>query len=96
MICFTYLIDFFIYRFIKICYLFEKEGQQFFHGQWLAHGSKTLLQETAHPNGLFLMNSCDDVPLASIIQKCNLHWLAFNEMEPSEDVLNKFYCRYGF
>ncbi|KAF8503256.1 S-adenosyl-L-methionine-dependent methyltransferase [Russula emetica] len=80
------------YWFIRICYLFERDGQQFLHGQWLAHGSKTLLQETAHSNGLFLMNSCDDVPLASIIQKCNLHWLAPNEMEHLEDTHNRFYC----
>ena len=81
------------YRFIRICYLFERDGEQFLHGQWLAHGSKTLLQETAHLNGLFLMNSCDDIPLAAIIQKCNLHWLASDEMEPLEDALNKFHCR---
>jgi len=80
-------------RFIRICYLFEREGQQFLHGQWLAHGSKTLLQEVAHLNGLFLMDSCDNVPLDSIIQKCKLHWLASDDMEPSEDALNRFYCR---
>ena len=39
------------------------------------------------------MNSCDDVPLDSIIQKCNLHWLASNDIEPLEDELNRFYCR---
>ncbi|KAI9511110.1 S-adenosyl-L-methionine-dependent methyltransferase [Russula earlei] len=80
------------YWFIKICYFFEDEDEFFFHGQWLAHGAKTLLQEAAHPNGLFLMNTCDNVPLCSIIQKCNLHWLAADEMEPLEDVGNKFYC----
>ncbi|KAH9026772.1 S-adenosyl-L-methionine-dependent methyltransferase [Lactarius pseudohatsudake] len=78
--------------FIRICYLFERKGQQFLHGQWLAHGSKTLLQEAAHSNGLFLMNSCDNIPLASIIQKCNLHWLAPDEKEPPEDGFNRFYC----
>ena len=81
------------YRFIRICYLFERAGQQFLHGQWLAHGSKTLLQEAAHSNGLFLMNLCDDVPLASIIQKCNFHWLASNDIDPSEEELNRFHCR---
>ncbi|KAI9459440.1 S-adenosyl-L-methionine-dependent methyltransferase [Lactarius psammicola] len=80
------------YWFIRICYLFERKGQQFLHGQWLAHGSKTLLQEAAHSNGLFLMNSCDNIPLASIIQKCNLHWLASDEKEPSEDSFNRFFC----
>ncbi|KAH9180823.1 S-adenosyl-L-methionine-dependent methyltransferase [Lactarius sanguifluus] len=78
--------------FIRICYLFERKGQQFLHGQWLAHGSKTLLQEAAHSNGLFLMNSCDNIPLASIIQKCNLHWLAPDEKEPPEDGFNRFFC----
>jgi DNA (cytosine-5)-methyltransferase 1 len=81
------------FRFIRICYLFEREGQQFLHGQWLAHGSKTLLQEAAHSNGLFLMNTCDDVPLASIVQKCNLYWLSADSTEPPEDALNRFFCR---
>jgi len=81
-----------LFRFIRICYLFEREGQQFLHGQWLAHGSKTLLQEAAHSNGLFLMNTCDDVPLDSIVQKCNLHWLSADSTEPPEDALNRFYC----
>jgi DNA (cytosine-5)-methyltransferase 1 len=82
-----------LFRFIKICYLFERKGQQFLHGQWLAHGAKTLLQEAAHSNGLFLLKSCDSIPLASIIQKCNLHWLAPDEKEPPEDGFNRFFCR---
>ncbi|KAF8261693.1 S-adenosyl-L-methionine-dependent methyltransferase [Lactarius quietus] len=69
-----------------------RKGQLFLHGQWLAHGAKTLLQEAAHSNGLFLLNSCDDIPLASIIQKCNLHWLASDEKEPLEDGFNRFFC----
>lgn len=82
-----------LFRFIKICYLFERKGQQFLHGQWLAHGAKTLLQEAAHSNELFLLKSCDDIPLASIVQKCNLHWLASDEGEPPEDGFNRFFCR---
>ena len=82
-----------LFRFIKICYLFERRGQHFLHGQWLAHGAKTLLQEAAHSNELFLLKSCDDIPLASIIQKCNLHWLASDEKEPPEDGFNRFFCR---
>jgi DNA (cytosine-5)-methyltransferase 1 len=78
---------------VKIFYLFEREGQQYLHGQWLSHGSKTLLQEAAHPNSLFLMDCCDDVPLDSIMQKCNLHWLAQGEKEPKEDATNRFYCK---
>ena len=83
-------------RFMRICYLFEENGEKLCHGQWFSHGSKTVLQQTAHPQSLFLMNLCDDIPLASILQKCNLRFLAANEQEPPlgmETVENDFFCR---
>jgi len=85
------------YRFCKICYFFEQKGEKYFHGQWFVHGSKTLLQETAHPQSLFLTNACDNLPLASVFQKCNFRWLSLEEEEPPEDkhaMENDFYCRY--
>lgn len=85
-------------RFCRICYMYEEDGEKLFHGQWYTHGSKTLLQETAHPQSLFLMDACDtDIPLASIFQKCNLHELEPGEDEPTDertDNENNFYHGY--
>jgi DNA (cytosine-5)-methyltransferase 1 len=71
------------------------DGEKVFHGQWYTHGSKTLLQETANPQSLFLMDSCEpDLPLASIIRKCNVRELAVGEDEPTDESNaneNKFY-----
>ena len=39
------------------------------------------------------MDSCDDIPLASIFQKCNLRWLLPDDDEPPEDDReNNFHC----
>jgi DNA (cytosine-5)-methyltransferase 1 len=83
-------------RFCRICYMYDSgDGEKVFHGQWYTHGSKTLLQETANPQSLFLMDSCEpDLPLASIIQKCNMRELAIGEDEPTDESNaneNRFY-----
>ncbi|KAI0318825.1 hypothetical protein OF83DRAFT_1291445 [Amylostereum chailletii] len=74
--------------FAKIAYLFEEKGVKSFHAQWFVHGSKTILQELAHPRGLFLYDSrdsCQDLPLSCIYQKCNLHYIPPTAPEPSPD-----------
>ncbi|KAI0032194.1 S-adenosyl-L-methionine-dependent methyltransferase [Vararia minispora EC-137] len=68
--------------FARIQYFFEQHGQKVFHGQWLTHGSKTVLQELSHPNGLFYLKSCDTIPVASILQMCHVKLV---DIEPSED-----------
>ncbi|KAI0064526.1 S-adenosyl-L-methionine-dependent methyltransferase [Artomyces pyxidatus] len=82
--------------FARIQYLFEDSyGRKYFHGQWLVHGSKTILQEIAHPRSLFLMDACDDIPLAAVICKCNLRWLEQDEPDPASEELgveNSFFC----
>ncbi|KII89181.1 hypothetical protein PLICRDRAFT_160365 [Plicaturopsis crispa FD-325 SS-3] len=71
--------------FCKICYMFESEGKHLFHAQWYSHGSKTLLQEAAHANSLFLLNTCDDIDFNAVHQKCDLRTLAADEDEPREE-----------
>ncbi|KAL6300510.1 S-adenosyl-L-methionine-dependent methyltransferase [Sparassis latifolia] len=83
--------------FCKICYMYEKADtvksksktetvrKKYFHAQWLQHGSQVLLQETAHSNGLFFINECDDLPLECIYQRCNLRLLRSNEDEPPDE-----------
>ncbi|PSR77616.1 hypothetical protein PHLCEN_2v7806 [Hermanssonia centrifuga] len=65
-----------------ICYMYEKDAKKFMHLQWYQHGSKILLQETAHPQALFLTDECDDVLIESIYQKANLRVLGSTEEEP--------------
>ncbi|KAJ7578378.1 S-adenosyl-L-methionine-dependent methyltransferase [Mycena floridula] len=82
--------------FCRICYFFEKDdGQKMFHCQWFTHGSKTLLQETAHPTGLYLLNECDSNPIASIYSKVDVKMLDVVDKEPLEDDDEKsksFHC----
>ncbi|VDC06693.1 unnamed protein product [Peniophora sp. CBMAI 1063] len=60
--------------FARIVYLHDggnKKGFKF-HAQWLTHSSKTMLQEFSHPNELLWLKECEDLVLASIIQKIDV------------------------
>ena len=52
-----------------------------FHAQWYQHGAFTLLQETAHPQGLFLIEECDNLHMGCIYQKCHIQALSTTENE---------------
>lgn len=87
-------------RFVKILYIFDIEGYKLFHGQWLTHSSKTLLQELAHPNELFLLNICDDCPVRSILRRANVTQLPLGTDVPAADAatenLNMFYLKSSY
>ncbi|KAJ7784448.1 S-adenosyl-L-methionine-dependent methyltransferase [Mycena metata] len=73
--------------FIKISYFFEdtdKTGKPLkkFHGTWLVHGSRTLVQEAAHSQELFLLEECDDIPVSSIFRKCSVSELKVDQLGP--------------
>ncbi|KAF8447830.1 hypothetical protein L210DRAFT_978503 [Boletus edulis BED1] len=70
--------------FCRICYLFEDQrGHKMFHGQWLTHSSKTLLQELGHSQALYLMlTDCEDIHINAISQKCNVRELDPDAPEP--------------
>ncbi|KAH7889609.1 S-adenosyl-L-methionine-dependent methyltransferase [Phlebopus sp. FC_14] len=73
------------YWFCRIRYLFQDKGRKKFHGQWLTHSSKTLLQELGHANALYLMLSdCEDIDIEAISQKCNVRELNEDALEPEE------------
>jgi hypothetical protein len=68
-----------------------------FHGQWFTHGSKTILQETAHSKSLYLINKCEDNPTASIFKKCKIRMMAPEDEEIIDDGqpdANDFHCGY--
>lgn len=97
-----------INRFCQIAYMFERQEtlkckygskpvtRKYFHARWLQHGSQMLLQETAHPNGLFYLNECDDLPVECIYRRCNLRVLGPDEPEPIEEPSDLFFARYVF
>ncbi|KZP21168.1 S-adenosyl-L-methionine-dependent methyltransferase [Athelia psychrophila] len=86
--------------FCRICFMYEDdEGNKLLHAQWYQHGSKMILQEVAHPQSLFLMDTCDPIDPATIVQKCNVRELAFDETEPAINVNgneNNFFTGFMF
>ncbi|KAF8077759.1 C5-DNA-methyltransferase [Lyophyllum atratum] len=89
--------------FCKICYFYEErvDGKLIkkFHGQWYEHGSKTILQETAHSKSLFLLFECANNPIASIFTKCKVTLLGNEETEIPDDAqpnANDFHCSLAY
>ena len=70
-----------------------------FHGQWLTHSSKTLLQELGHSQALYLMlTDCEDIHIDAISQKCNVRDLDLDALEPIDGNAveeNDFFTGYG-
>lgn len=60
--------------------MYEKGDEKYFHGQWLQPGSKTILQEAAHPSMLFTMLECEnEIALETIVMKCNIKMLPHDD-----------------
>jgi DNA (cytosine-5)-methyltransferase 1 len=58
------------------------------HVQWYEHGCKTILQETAHPYGLFALPECADVPVGTILGRCIVR-----HMKPGDEEPYDYHCR---
>ncbi|KAJ7256535.1 S-adenosyl-L-methionine-dependent methyltransferase [Mycena haematopus] len=90
--------------FIRIMYFYDhsidrdhNKPRKMLHGQWLTHGSRTILQETPHSQELFLLNECDGIAVASIFSKCTVRFLELGETEEpdkSDPDARNFFCRY--
>lgn len=66
-----------------------------FHGQWLSHGCRTILQETSHSKALYFLDTCDDNYISSIFKKCNAKILKPGDEEQVDDAChdaNDFHC----
>ena len=50
-------------------------GDKEFHATWFVRGADTVLGETSDPAELFLLDECDDEPLASVTDKINVRYL---------------------
>ena len=59
------------------------------HVQWYEHGSKTILQETAHPYELFALAECADIPVGAILGSC-----AVKHIKPSDEKPWDYHCRF--
>ncbi|KAJ7510195.1 S-adenosyl-L-methionine-dependent methyltransferase [Mycena galericulata] len=86
--------------FLQIMYFFDSaKGQKMFHGQWFTHGSRTILQEVTHTQELFLLHTCDDVPVAAIYQKCRVRFLGDNEVEEPDNFkaqTRDYFCQLSY
>lgn len=60
----------------------DTRGYQKAHVQYYSHGAQTILNETAHPYSLFLLDECMDIELDAIYQKVNVRRLQPGEDEP--------------
>ncbi|KAJ7172149.1 hypothetical protein C8R46DRAFT_1084943 [Mycena filopes] len=71
--------------FFDHCTQKEKDKpRRMLHGHWFSHGSRTILQEVTHTQELFLLHECDDIPVATIFQKCDVRFLKFDETEEAD------------
>ncbi len=50
-------------------------GDKEFHATWFVRGADTVLGETSDPAELFLLDDCDDEPLASVTDKISVRLL---------------------
>lgn len=67
-----------------------------FHGQWLEPGSHTIQEEAAHPNSLYLILECADIPIGAIVSKCNVQPFHYASPLPTFNIHqpNHFFTRY--
>ena len=67
-----------------------------FHGQWLEPGSHTIQEEAAHPNSLYLILDCADIPIGAITSKCNVQPFHHTTSLPTFNIHqpNDFFTRY--
>ncbi|KAJ8455520.1 hypothetical protein ONZ45_g18926 [Pleurotus djamor] len=71
------------YWFCQVSYFYEEDNEKWAHYQWFSPGCKTMLQELAHPQSLYLLYECDDIPINSILKKCEVKTLVQEEKEPA-------------
>lgn len=58
------------------------------HVQWFQHGSKTILQQTAHQLELFALYECDDIPISAILGHVEISHPGGIHFDP-----DGYYCR---
>ena len=58
----------------RVCSMWEEQvgGAKLFHALWLNRSCETVLGETGDPCELFLVDSCDDNPLGSVMEKVDV------------------------
>lgn len=56
----------------RVISMWEEAGEKEFHAMWFSRGGETVLGETSDPSELFLVDICDDSPLAAITGKATV------------------------
>ncbi|OLL21656.1 DNA (cytosine-5)-methyltransferase 1 [Neolecta irregularis DAH-3] len=80
----------------RVVYMWQEKNHKQFHVRWFIHGSDTVLQETAGPRELFLIDECDDNELDSIMGKIEVRLLDSVEPEPVISKKNVFFYRFFY
>ena len=70
------------------------DGSKQFHALWFSHGCETILGETSNPRELFLVDSCQDLPLSAVVEKVHVATETEN-MEADFFVKKKYYPELG-
>lgn len=59
----------------RVCYMYEMAPLgPMFHAQLFCRGTDTILGVCADPRELFVVDSCDDLPLGSIVRKADVSY----------------------
>lgn len=65
------------------------------HVQWFYHGCKTVLEELAHPQELFLSDECQSIDLKQILTSCEVRKVKAGE-RPTSMRHHEFFYSYAF
>jgi hypothetical protein len=87
--------------------IFARGIATYAHVHWLAHGADTILAGTAGSNELFVLESCDDIPLGSISAKIQIDYVDEERRRAMTDrpravelkysgKINHFFYRFGY
>ena len=83
-------------RFGRIMYAFynKKLKKQMLHVRFFCHGKDTILEETTSAKELFLTDECKDLPLDSVLSRCDLKYLPVDSTE--NEVVDSLSGNYSF
>lgn len=74
-------------------FFYDKEGRPSFHAIWLDPGSRTVLEEQAHSQELFLLSECDSMLVECILATAVVAHLPLDAPTPVERLTAEFFVR---
>ncbi|KAF2360331.1 S-adenosyl-L-methionine-dependent methyltransferase [Trinorchestia longiramus] len=95
----------------RVVALFEdSKGEKCLHADWYCRGEDTVLGDTSDPQEIFIIDCCEDIPLASVMKKVRVvphtpppNWSLLGGMPHPEDLsplaaddTHSFYCQLAY